>query len=143
MSEVQRCSRCGEVVLYVLTHGGHRRGLNPDPHPDGVVVIERSGDVIRGRVLTGDELPAQVTAYVPHDRTCARSPEAARLRAVTTPKCRACIGTPWERLDRVWAAAGHAYHVLCAPPGDFREHVARHRPAAPATAGPEQQELTA
>ena len=55
--------------------------LDPDPHPDGNVVLVTLDDgAIRGRVLTGDELPAQQTAYVRHDRTCARSPQAARLR---------------------------------------------------------------
>lgn len=138
--EVQACGRgCGAEVLWVLTRGDLRVAVDPTPHPAGTVVLDDDGIA---QVLTGDELPALVPAHRRHDRTCPRSPEAARLRAATTPKCRACIGTPHERLDRVWAAAGHAYHVLCAPPADFREHVDRHRPAA-VVPGPEQQELTA
>lgn len=126
MAEVRRCARdCGALVMWVITIGGHRRALNPDPDPDGVVAIDTQPDgAVRGRILTGADLPAQGTAYALHDRTCPRSPEAARRRAVTTPKCRACS----TRLDAVWAAAGHTHHVLCAPPGEFREDVARHRP---------------
>ena len=141
MAEVRDCGRgCGAEVLWVLTRGDLRVAVDPRPHPDGTIVLD---DASVARVLPGHELPAQEAAYRRHDRTCPRSPEYARLRAVTTPKCRACIGTPHERLDAVWAAAGHAYHVCCAPPTEFREHVDRHRPAAAAVPGHEQQELSA
>lgn len=116
MAEVQRCPRaCGEVVLWVLTHGGHRRALNPDPHPTGTVTIETlPNGTIRGRMLPGDELPAQCTAYVLHDRTCPKSPENARLRAVATARCLTCRSA----LDAVLAGLGGWYgrwHPCCAP----------------------------
>jgi hypothetical protein len=116
VTDLRRCTRCDALIMWVVTHGGHRRAINPNPHPDGVILLETVGGELRGRVLTGDELPAQQAAHVPHDRTCPRSPEAARRRAAAVPKCRACAGTPDERLDAVWAAAGHHYHVNCAPP---------------------------
>lgn len=115
MTEVQRCPRCGEVVLYVLTVGGHRRALNPDPHPAGTVTIQTLPDgAVRGRMLTGPELPAQTTAYRLHDRTCPRGAESARVRAASAARCLTCR-TP---LDAVLARLGgwtSRFHPCCAP----------------------------
>lgn len=107
---MQRCPRaCGQVVLWVLTHGGHRRACDPDPHPAGTVTIERLPDgTVRGRMLPGDELPALVPAYRLHDRTC---PVTTRPRAA---RCIGCRGP----LDAVLAARGGwygTYHACCAP----------------------------
>ena len=145
MSDVEgqsTCTGCGKPIRWVLTVGGKRMPLDPDPTPEGTVVRAVLEDgAVRAKVLTGAELPALVTAWRPHWVTCPNSAEFHRRRAVTTPRCRAC-GQP---LDRVWADAGHAYHVLCAPPGEFREHVDAHRPTAPTEpdTGHEQQELSA
>ena len=110
MTEVQRCPRaCGEVVLWVLTHGGHRRAVNPTPHPSGTVAVETLPDgTIRGRMLPGDELPAQGPAYQLHDRTC---PVTARGPVARCVGCR-------DALDGVLAALGGWYsrfHACCAP----------------------------
>ena len=107
MAEVQRCPRaCGEVVLWVITHGGHRRACDPTPHPAGTVTIETlPNGTIRGRMLPGDELPAQCTAYVLHDRTC---PVTARAPVI---RCVACSNA----MDPWLAANGYRAHINCLP----------------------------
>ena len=110
MTEVQRCPRaCGQVVLWVLTHGGHRRACDPDPHPAGTVTVETLADgTVRGRMLPGDELPAFVPAYRLHDRTC---PVTARGPVDRCVGCR-------DALNGVLAALGGwygRYHPTCAP----------------------------
>jgi hypothetical protein len=109
---------------------GARWWCDPDPHPDGTVIIthlEPDGRA-RGRVLTGTELPApaDVVAYQLHEKTCRASKEHARLEYLKQPKCRACntVMDPWL------PANGYAMHINCLPPLDLREAVAAARQAA-------------
>jgi hypothetical protein len=105
---------CGREIRWVITLGDKRLPLDPDPSPDGNVVLERQPDgSIRARVLTGHELPAQGNAWVPHHRTCPDAADFRRRQAATAPRCRAGCGYP---MDPWLAAHGWRYHVLCAPP---------------------------
>lgn len=115
---------CGRPIRWVLTVGGKRMPLDPDPAPDGNVVRTVVEGSVRARVLTGDELPAQDPAWVPHHRTCPAAAQFRRNRARAVKRCRGCT----DPLDPVLAAAGDLYHPLCAPT-DLREQVERARAA--------------
>jgi hypothetical protein len=111
---------CGNTCWLVLTTGGHRILLNPEPHPDGTITIRRLDDgTIRGHILTGDQLPAQDEAWVRHDTTCIDSPHSKRRAYARAPKCRACQ----LPMDAWLPANGWAYHVNCEPPADMRARV--------------------
>jgi DNA-directed RNA polymerase subunit RPC12/RpoP len=118
------CKSCSARLLWVLTQGGRRMPLDEHPVSDGSgnVLIERDDRTgeIRGRVLTGAELPHDGPAYVPHHRTCPEG-EQWKTRRAAGPRCSRC----GERLDEQLAALGYTRHVGCmdAP-----------RPPAPATA---------
>ena len=111
---------CGNTCWLVLTAGGHRILLNPDPNPDGTITIRRQDDgSIRAHVLTGDQLPAQGEAWTRHDLTCIDGAHAKRLAYARAPKCRACQ----YPMDTWLPAHGWAYHVNCEPPADLRDRV--------------------
>lgn len=111
---------CGAPVRWILTVGGRRMPLDLEPSLDGNIVPHTMPDgTVRGRVLTGDELPALDPCWVPHTRTCPDSGDFRRRQAATTPKCRAGCGIP---LDPWLVKTGARYHVNCEPP-DLREHV--------------------
>ena len=131
------CPRCGDGVRWVMTVGGRRIALNPQAHPDGTYAPRQTRDGRRYESLTGGQLPAQEPAYRRHDRTCPGSREAARVAAITTPKCLGCS----HPLDPVLAAAGDIYHPTCAP-SDLREHAARARELAAAAPDTDDQQET-
>lgn len=130
------CTACGAVIRWVITIGDRRMPLDVDAHEDGnVVPVVVDGGLIRARVLTGAELPAQQTAYRAHFVTCPQASEFRRRKTATTPRCHGC-GQP---LDPILSRRGNAWtarwHPCCAP-------TIAPRPAL-ASPGPEQQELTA
>jgi len=106
------CSSCRAPIRWVVTLGDKRMPLDVDPHPDGTVVrtVTRDG-LVRARVLTGDQLPAQETAYRSHFVTCPNAAQHRRRKALATPKCYGCL----HPMDPVLAAAGDRYHPGCAP----------------------------
>lgn len=114
---------CTARIRWVITIGGKRMPIDPDPHPDGRVVPVRLDGRIRARVLTGSDDIPDGPLYRAHWASCPDSAEFKRLQRATAPKCRGCL----EALDPALAAAGDRYHPTCAP-SDFREHVDRHRP---------------
>jgi hypothetical protein len=105
------CSSCLAPIRWVLTLGDKRMPLDVDPHPDGNVVIITTpeGDV-RGRVLTGEHLPAQDTAYRAHFVTCPNAADHRRRRAIVTPRCHGCHLPMDPVLGRT-----DLYHPNCAP----------------------------
>lgn len=129
------CTACGAPIRWVITIGDRRMPLDPEPHEDGnVVPVVVDGGLVRARVLTGAELPAQEPAFRAHFVTCPQAAEFRRRRIATTPRCHGC-GQPLDpvlgrRLD--WLGR---WHPCCAP-------TVAPRPA-PAPAEHEQQELTA
>lgn len=134
------CSGCSAPMRWVLTVGGRRMPLNPEPHPAGNVVLRDTKHGLRAEVLTGSQLPAQETAYRAHFVTCPRSSDYRRRKAITTARCRGC-GHP---LDPVLAASGDVYHPTCAP-SDLAEHADRARRTAAASTPddlPGQEQLT-
>lgn len=106
---------CTARIRWVITLAGARMPLEPQPDPDGNVIAVRLEDgSIRARVLTGAELPAQQTAWMPHWRNCPDSPEYRRRKTRTGPKCKACGGPMDPDLARTerWTT-----HPSCDPAG--------------------------
>lgn len=107
LSTYTRCKACSALMLWVVTLGGKRMPLDPKPDPAGTVVVMHLPDgTVRGRVLTGEELPAVVEAHRPHDRTC---PATARTPEETGPKCSACRSI----LDEWLVGQGYTRHIGC------------------------------
>lgn len=138
MADVERqapaaCSSCAAPIRWVVTLGDKRMPLDVDPHPDGNIVRTVTPDgSVRARVLNGDELPAQETAWRSHFVTCPNAAEHRRRRAITTPRCRGCAGA----MDPVLAQT-EVYHPTCAPdPTAMRAALDAAR-----TVGPEQEAL--
>jgi len=104
------CSSCAAPIRWVVTLGDKRMPLDVDPHPDGNVVRVVTDGRVRARVLNGDEMPAQETAWRSHFVTCPHAAEHRRRKTITTPKCRGCAGP----LDPVLAWT-EVYHPTCAP----------------------------
>jgi hypothetical protein len=129
--DLASCSACLAPIRWVLTEGDKRMPIDPTPSPDGnVVPVRRDDGSIRARVLTGDQLPAQRTAWVPHHRTCPHADDFRRRKRAAAVRCGVCR----EPMDPVLAAHGHTTHPGCAPvPG---------RMPRPDEGGPEQEALT-
>jgi len=86
----ETCTKCSAPVKYVLTVGGRRVPLEPDPHPAGTHVPVKVGGQTRSRVLGGGELPAQEPAWRDHRTTCSAGKHASDRAARLRPKCRVC-----------------------------------------------------
>lgn len=106
------CAGCGEPIRWVITTAGRRMPLDPDPHPDGTVVVRVVEGQPRAHVLTGPELPARELAWRPHWVTCPRAPEFRARKAPAVP-CMACQ----LPLDPVLARREphHTTHPSCDP----------------------------
>lgn len=129
MTDPTVCTGCSAPIRWVLTVGGKRMPLDPDPHPDGNVIRVEHDGLIRARVLTGDELPAQEPAWRAHWVTCPASADFKRRKGATTPRCVECR----QPLDPVLARLGDRWHPCCAPvapPPDVRA-IARQQGGAP------------
>lgn len=127
LSTYTRCTSCGALMLWCVTLGGDRWALDPRPHPSGTVVVQHLPDgSVRGRVLTGKELPAQQEAYRRHDRSC-----PGVERPVEGPKCGACRGL----LDDWLVEQGYTRHIGClgapAPARPLTVPVVPAQPVAP------------
>jgi hypothetical protein len=85
------CGDCGRPVRWVITEGGRRIEIDPQPDPGGNVVPVTVDGHTRARILTGDQLPAEGPAYRRHAATCRESPEARKRRARTAPRCTVCL----------------------------------------------------
>lgn len=81
--DLGRCDYCGKAIRWVATRKGKKMPLDPNPAPDGNVVLELEG-IDRtpcARVLTKGEVAAGPT-YLSHFATCAKARHYApdRLR---------------------------------------------------------------
>lgn len=140
-------ARCAELdpvgrkpILRVLTLGGALMPLNPDPDPEGNVVLVPgpNGLGVRARVIdagaasyTSQELDAFGDRYQPHWATCPDQKLFRDRKIRTTPKCAECR----QPLHKLLVAIGRKYHWLCGPDPDpdgtrrlAREAAARARP---------------
>lgn len=109
--------------MWCVTLAGRRLALDPRPHPDGTVVVTNLPDgTVRGSVLTGEQLPAQVPAHRVHERACPARPQPA-----TGPRCGACR----EPMDEWLVEQGYTRHIGCLnpPPPARTEHTAPEAPA--------------
>lgn len=128
-----RCTSCGSLMLWVLTIEGRRWPLDPQPHPDGTVVVTHLPDgTVRGRVLSGAELPAQQEAHRLHDRVC-----PARPRPAEGPRCGACR----EVMDGWLVDRGYTRHIGCMTPPPAPRPAPAATVEAPAAPVGEQGEL--
>jgi hypothetical protein len=104
---------CGRLIMWVLTEGGKRMPVDPEPADDGNVVLARQDDgTVRARVLTGsDPIVEGRLTYRPHHRTCPDSAEFRRKKAATALRCLTCHDPMSDWLiDRGWK-----HHVCCKP----------------------------
>lgn len=102
----EACRSCGEPIRWFLTITGRRIPIDPTPHPAGTVIrITDENGRVRARVLTGNELPAQETAWRDHRATC------TRIRA--GPRCTRCQGLLDP--DVAEAEPWHTTHPTCDP----------------------------
>lgn len=106
------CTGCGKPVRWVITEGGRRMPLDPDPVPEGNVVPVMVDGHRRARVLTGDELPYEGEAWQTHFRSCRAAPEFRKRQARLAPRCRVCSGVMDADLARLeqWTT-----HPACDP----------------------------
>jgi hypothetical protein len=77
VAELSKCQGCGAAIRFVKTEAGRWMPLEPDPDPEGTVVVGADG---LARVLTGglfDE-PAEGERYVPHWAKCPKSKDFKR-----------------------------------------------------------------
>lgn len=110
MTTTTRCPRCDAEIRWTVTLAGARLAIDPTSHPDGVVIpVTTPAGEIRSRVLTGSELPAQTTAYRPHERTCPKGRDRARREAARRPTC------PWcqQPMDPWLVGVGARGHIWC------------------------------
>jgi len=106
------CQSCGARMLWCLTVGGKRMPLDEHPAEGGNVLIEQSDGIVRGRVLTGAEMPHTGPAYVPHHRTCPAAADWRRGRDRSRVRCRVCR----EPMDEWLTEHGYPAHINCMPP---------------------------
>lgn len=107
------CTACGAPLVWVVTVGGRRMPLDPDPHPAGNVVRVAGRTGPRARVLTGGEMPAQETAWRAHFTTCPNASEFRRRKAAAAPRCTTCGDPMNAELTR---RTGWTEHPACPPP---------------------------
>lgn len=107
--KVSECSSCGAPVLWVVTEGGKRMPLDPDPSEAGNVVPLRTRDGLRARVLSGSspEPPAGTPRHVSHFVTCPAAAQYRRRRSVSR-RCAECQNPMSELLP-----ADFVRHPLC------------------------------
>lgn len=114
---IVRCTGdgCGAPIRFVQTELGRRLPIDPQPHPDGTVIaIKQPDGTTVARVLSGDQLPAQQTAWRPHWATCPASPQFRKRKARIARRCRVC-GKPMDpdlALRERWTT-----HPACDPAG--------------------------
>lgn len=72
------CQYCGARLRWVETDRGNRMPLDPDPNPDGSVVMRQG----IAHVLKASERPENVAAehWMPHAASCSGRPRKARRR---------------------------------------------------------------
>ena len=109
------CTACTARLLWCMTVNGRRMPLNERPAADGNVLVTMLPDgTIRGRVLTGDDLPATEPAYVPHHRTCPAAADYRRRRDAGQPKCQRLDCR--QPLDSWLVQQGYTRHICCLTP---------------------------
>jgi hypothetical protein len=112
-----RCPLCQGPVRRVVTELGRRIALDPDPHPEGTIVPLTVAGRTRARVLTGERLPAQETAWRDHDLTCPEGRAAKQRAARLRPRCTVC-GNPLDEL--LIAMEPSTTHPCCVAPERVR-----------------------
>lgn len=122
------CRACGQPIRWVITEGGRRIALDPDPVDGGNIVPIYVEDRLRARVLTGTELPHEGPAWRRHSAACPESAEARARRARLAPRCTVCLNpmdTDLARLEQ-WTT-----HPACDPTeGANTVRAALHRKAS-------------
>ncbi len=78
-----RCRTCAREVLWALTEHGKAIPIDPDPRPDGNIVLRSVGGVDQriAHVLAAAEVAPGAPRYVSHFATCPDSALHRRRRA--------------------------------------------------------------
>lgn len=72
IESLNTCRSCGAPILWRETHAGKRMSIDPEPHPDGNVVIEGEiAEVLKAEHLA--RLGGDVLRYRSHFVTCANA----------------------------------------------------------------------
>ena len=71
------CRSCGAQIIFGLTEKARRMPLDPDPVPDGNVLVSRFGGDLLVRVVDPKTQPAGTALYRSHFASC---PDAAKHR---------------------------------------------------------------
>ena len=112
------CTLCAAEVWWALTTRGHRVALDRTPSTAGNCIPVLDDGHRRIKVLTGDEMPAQTTAWAKHVTTCPETDEGRRRLARDRQRCGDCRlpMDPWLPTN------GHRWHITCGPawPGEIR-----------------------
>ena len=136
------CQSCGARMLWCLTVNGRRMPLDEHTVDDGtgnVLIEQLHGGIIRGRVLSGGEMPHDGPAYVPHHRTCPAAAEYRRRTDVSTPRCaRLDCRAP---LDEWLVDRGYTKHIGCITPAPDAVRTAATVPTQPPAPVGEQGDL--
>jgi hypothetical protein len=99
------CRLCHDPVLTTVTIGGRVLELDPEPGPDGNVLLVEHDGRPRARVLTGAELPHEDGDTYRRHR-CTATPQAPG------PACGGCDGPmPRDLAER----EGWTHHPCCEP----------------------------
>jgi hypothetical protein len=83
MDEPSTCRGCGQEIVFARLPSGKQIPLDPDPRPDGNVVLAvlAPGQEMQVRVLRkGEEVPELAPRYVSHFSTCPHAGEFRRSR---------------------------------------------------------------
>lgn len=119
--EVCRGPNCGAPMRRMLTEGGRRMPVDPEPVDDATVVVRRDPeDRVRAHVIGGGDLrDADETTWRAHWATCPDAPSFRKSKGRRKgPLCMGCQ----HPMDSTLAAAGDLYHPTCTPM-DIREVV--------------------
>lgn len=109
-----RCSTCPQMVVWVKTEArGQAMPLDPEPHPDGNVImidVPQTRHQV-ARVVHPADLPAPAPAYRAHFVTCANPPRRNHKPKRHEHNCQLCSWAVVARTKAEGIAAWNAHYA--------------------------------